>query len=253
MDRDVRSLTSGVCPRCGMQLVLSVPEPAEYAVTLTHRPSVLLPNMEAVLSIRVREPDANLPVKRFEIVHEKLMHVLLVSENLQMFQHLHPRLLDDGSFALPLRLPESGMYRLLFDFYPSGGTPQLAVKTLFVSGVVPERTVLVPSAGSYRAENLAASLRTEPAAPIAGIGCKLFFTLDPAEGVEKYLGAWGHMLIASADLIDLLHVHPFLADPQGVIQFDVLFPRPGLYRLWTQFQRAGVINTVVFTLSVADL
>jgi len=59
-------------------------------------------------------------------------------------------------------------------------------------------------------------------------------------------------LVASADLIDLLHTHPFLVTG-GVIQFNVIFPRDGLYRVWTQFQRSGVVNTVVFTIPVKAL
>jgi hypothetical protein len=39
----------------------------------------------------------------------------------------------------------------------------------------------------------------------------------------------------------------------GDIQFNIIFPRPGLYRIWTQFQRGGVVNTTVFTLPVKAL
>ena len=60
------------------------------------------------------------------------------------------------------------------------------------------------------------------------------------------------MLAASSDLIDLLHIHPFLVKG-GDIQFNILFPRPGLYRIWTQFQRSGVVNLVVFTVQVKAL
>jgi hypothetical protein len=60
------------------------------------------------------------------------------------------------------------------------------------------------------------------------------------------------MLAASSDLIDLLHVHPFLVKG-GDIQFNLIFPRPGLYRIWTQFQRSEVVNTTVFTVPVKAL
>ena len=100
---------------------------------------------------------------------------------------------------------------------------------------------------------MAASLRLDPEQPLAGFETKLFFTLDPAAGLEPYLGAWGHMLAVSEDLIDLLHLHPFLADGGPSVQFNVLFPRPGLYRIWTQFQRRGVVNTVSFTVPVTSL
>jgi hypothetical protein len=59
------------------------------------------------------------------------------------------------------------------------------------------------------------SLQTDPPHPIAGTKTMMFFKLDPAEGIEKYIGAWGHMLAASDDLIDLIHTHPFVVAEEG--------------------------------------
>jgi hypothetical protein len=81
----------------------------------------------------------------------------------------------------------------------------------------------------------------------------MFFKLDPGEGLEKYLGAWGHMMAASDDLIDMIHTHPFIADGGPAMQFNVYFPRPRPYRVWVQFQRKGVVNTVYFDVPVHDL
>jgi hypothetical protein len=143
------------------------------------------------------------------------------------------------------------MYRLLADYYPAGGTPQLAVSTLFLTGRAPD-TKLVPSLAPCKSTNLTATLRTDPEELLAGLESRLTFSLSPADNLQTYLGAWGHMLAASGDLIDLLHVHPFLVRG-GDIQFNVIFPRPGLYRIWTQFQRSGEVNTTVFTVSVKSL
>ena len=251
MDPDVRSDNPGVCPRCGMKLVLSVPDRVEYPLELSHSPALLRPGHPVTITLRVLDPKTGRPVQSFQIVHEKLMHVFLVSENLEFFVHDHPVQQADGCFSLTTTLPYGGMYRLLADYYPSGSVPQLAVNTLFVSGKS-ERAKLTPSLAPSKAANLTASLRLEPEQPIAGLETKLFFSLNPAEGLEPYLGAAGHMLAASADLIDLLHLHPFLTNAKD-IQFNVIFPRPGMYRVWTQFQRKGVVNTVVFTVPVKGL
>lgn len=90
----------------------------------------------------------------------------------------------------------------------------------------------------------------EPEKPLAGFKTLMFFRLDTAEGLESYLGAWGHMLAASSDLIDMIHNHPFIADGGPNVQFNIIFPRPGVYRVWVQFQRKGVVNTVGFNVPV---
>lgn len=251
MDPDVRSDKPGVCPRCGMTLVLSVPDRIEYPLDISHSPALLHAGRPVTITLRVLDPITRQPVRNFEVVHEKLMHLFLVSENLEFFAHDHPVPEPDGSFRLVTTLPYGGMYRLLADYYPSGSVPQLAVSTLFVSGATTPAGLAISLAPS-RAMNLTASLRLEPEQPIAGLETKLFFTLTPAEGLEPYLGAAGHMLAASADLIDLLHLHPFLSTG-GNIQFNIIFPRSGIYRVWTQFQRESVVNTVIFTIPVKDL
>jgi len=252
MDPDYRSDKPGKCPRCGMTLVLHVPDRIEYPLEVTQSPELLRPGDTATLTFRVLNPATNQPVKHFEIVHEKLMHLFIVSENLGFFAHVHPVPQPDGSFVLKQQLPDGGMYRMLADFYPSGSVPQLAVDTLFVSGTS-KHIDLLPSLAPSKSVNLTASLRLEPAIPLAGLETKMFYTLQPGEGLQPYLGAWGHMLVASADLVDMIHLHPFIANGSPDVQFNLTFPRPGLYRIWTQFQRQGEVNTVVFTVPVKAL
>ena len=61
------------------------------------------------------------------------------------------------------------------------------------------------------------------------------------------------MLAASDDLIDMMHQHPFIADGGPQVEFRVVFPRPRTYRMWVQFQRNGVVNTVHFDVPVTKL
>jgi hypothetical protein len=58
------------------------------------------------------------------------------------------------------------------------------------------------------------------------------------------------MLVASNDLIDMMHEHPFLADGGPRVEYEVVFPRPGAYRVWVQFQSAGEVNTATFDVPV---
>ena len=252
MDPDYRSNAPGACPKCGMKLVLGIPERLEYPLLISQSPDALKPGDLVTIKLSILNPVTMVQVKQFQTVHEKLIHLFIVSENLEFFAHVHPVSQPDGSFQYQTTLPYPGMYRLLADFYPSGSVPQLAVGTLFVSGTGASGTPPI-SLSPQPAENLTVSLRSDPEVPIAGLETKLFFSLSPPDGIEPYLGAWAHMLSASSDLVDLLHLHPSFALIRGTVQFNVLFPRPERYRIWTQFQRLGKVNTVVFTIPVRAL
>ncbi len=234
-----------------MKLVLNIPDRVEFVLDVSQSPPLLKPGDTVTLTFRVLSP-AGEAVKHFDIVHEKLMHLFLVSEDLEFFAHVHPVPQPDGSFKLDVMLPYSGMYRMLADYYPLGSVPQLSLDTIFVTGTA-RKPHLTASLEPCKSVNLVASLATDPEQPLSGLETRLLFILDPADGLEPYLGAWGHMLAASEDLIDLLHLHPFLANGGPSVQFNAIFPRPGLYKIWTQFQRKGEVNTVVFTVPVKSL
>jgi len=253
MDPDVRSATPGKCPRCGMTLVPGVPDPVEYPLDLSLTPHTPRAGDRLEFAFRIRDPKTGAPVTRFEIVHEKLFHMFVVSQDLEYFIHDHPVKAPNGTFRYEGRLPKRGMYRVLADYYPANGTPQLTVRTVSVPGGSLQTPKLEPDLVAKHTENLDVELVTEPPQPLAGFKTMMFFHVKPAGGLEPYLGAWGHMLAASDDLIDLIHTHPFLADGGPQIQFNVIFPRARTYRIWVQFQRKGVVNTSVFTVPVSVL
>jgi hypothetical protein len=254
MDPDVRSAKPGLCPRCGMQLVAGAFDILEYPVSLRLLPEAPRPGEEVQLSFTVGHPQNRSRVSEFELTHERLLHLFIVGQDLEFFRHEHPQLGSDGVFRLTTVFPTSGMYRLLSDFYPKHGTPQLIESTVFVSGgPIAAGTRLIPDLAPKRAANLEASLTLEPTLPIAGLKTLLFFDLNPGAGLERYLGAWGHMLAVSEDMVDMIHNHPFLGDGGPHVQFNMIFPRPVGYRLWVQFQRQGIVNTVRFDVPVSRL
>jgi hypothetical protein len=179
--------------------------------------------------------------------------MFIVSQDLQFFVHDHPVFQPDGNFLYETAFPKPGMYRILGDFYPDGATPQLIAKTVIVPGSGPPPANLQRDYSTKNAENMQVALTTDPPQPLAGQKTQLYFRLTPAEGLEKYLGAWAHMLAASDDLIDLIHTHPILADGGPQVQFSLVFPRARAYRVWVQFQRKGVVNTAHFDIPVTEL
>lgn len=247
MDPDVRSKGPSKCPKCGMALVAGIPDPREFEIEL--RTGRLHRGVPVPLTFRVIDPKTGKPAK-LQIIHEKLFHLFLVSEDLSFFAHEHPELRPDGSFVFAATFPKSGEYRVLCDVYPENATPQMIAKSLIVPGPTGREELRAEVVGPQKAENMSVTLRMEPPEPLAAKKTMLFFDLDPADGLEQYLGAWGHMLAASSDLVDMIHAHPAWEEVAKDVQFNVIFPRPGLHRVWVQFQRLGVVNTVAFTVPV---
>jgi hypothetical protein len=217
-----------------------------------------LPAGEPVeLKFELTDPRTGKRAANFEIVHEKLFHLFLASADLQYFVHDHPQLGADGVFRFTTTLPHPGIYRLLADAYPTGGTPQLIPRFLTTAGydksVAESITTPPPDLTSKQAENLSISLRTDPPEPTPGRKTMLFFRVEPGDGLEPYLGAWGHLLALSNDLIDSIHEHPIYANGGPEIQFNIFFPRAASYKVWLQVQRKGVVNTAAFTIPVNEL
>ncbi len=61
------------------------------------------------------------PVQNFEINHEKLLHLIVVSKDLSYFDHIHPEYKGSGEFEIATTFPAGGDYKLIADYVPAGG------------------------------------------------------------------------------------------------------------------------------------
>ncbi len=240
-----------------MTLEARIPAPVEYPMRVAIDPPAIPAGQPLEIDFRIDDPKTGAPVRDFQIVHEKYFHLFAIRSDLEFFAHEHPVLGPDGVFRHHMTFPGPGHYKLIGDFYPTGGTPQLISKIVTTAGF--SRSIedscthpaidIAPKKGT----NLEVALTMEPMRPIAGKKTLLFFHVTPAGGLEPYLGAWAHMLIASADFIDADHTHPSIANGGPDMQFNLFFPREAIYRVWVQFQRMGQVNTVAFTILVTAL
>ena len=258
MDSDVHSSAPGFCPKCGMKLVEGVKDTSEYRVSLAADPEAPRAADLTRLTFAVADPETGSPVRNFEVVHEKLYHVFVVSQDLSFFLHTHPERNGDEDFHLDVRFPKPGMYRVLSDFYPVGGTPQLITNTVIVSGkgFALQPAQIAADLSPRQTENSRVELAM-PQRIAAREKTPLSFRVTPDDGIEPYLGVMAHMLAASSDLIDMMHEHPVQAlnkdnNAAKELAFSVIFPRPGIYRVWVQFQRKGIVNTAAFNLPVGE-
>ena len=257
MHPDVRSPGSGKCPICTMPLVpIPPPRLGEYKIDVTVVPRA--GGGASGLELAVRDPETSEPVKGFVDVHERNLHLFIISRDLSQFAHLHPELGRDGTFVLRHELA-AGEYMLVADFLPTGGTSQLVQRAVVTPGYAGPLFGPLPELAPTASEQMAGGLRItmEAASPMARRETVVRFRMaDRASGLpvtdlEPYLGASGHMLVVNQDMTTAIHAHPDGAATTGpVVTFAPVFPAPGRYKLWAQFQRNGAVVTAAFVIDV---
>ena len=275
MHPEVTDNKPGVCPRCNMKLVKTAPpETTDYTVRIESIPKAPRAGEKVKLRFTVFHPLTDKQVKEFNIMHDMPFHLFVVSQDFESFQHIHPTRQADGSFTIETTLPRAGYYKLFCDFFPQGGSPQVTHHSLVTAGfrgdLLTAQARLTPDKTLTKTlEGTRFELRMEPAQAFAGKPAELKYHLvdektgQPVNDLQPYLGAWGHTLILSEDATDYLHSHPSEMIPEEMdrskltgspdVTFETFFPRPGNYRIWSQFQRSGRLITVSFTVAVPRL
>ena len=203
------------------------------------------------LRFAIESPDGD-PVTEFDELHERRMHLIVVRRDGTEFRHLHPEMDAAGTWSVPVRFAEAGVYRAFADFSVEGGQHTLA-GDLFVSGGGFESRPFpapqeVDEADGYE-------VRREAGGLAAGEHSELSFAVSeggrPVENLQPYLGAKGHLVALREGDLAFLHVHPEeTEDAPDEIVFDATFPTAGRYRLYLQFKHDGVVRTVEFTVVV---
>jgi hypothetical protein len=185
-------------------------------------------------------------VRDFDVEHTRRMHFIVVRRDMTGFQHLHPTESPDGTWSLPVTLPEAGSYRVFADF-SVGEKPYTLADDIAVDGSVRSQALPAP-ARSVDVDGLRVSL-TEGETK-AGTEFELGFTVT-REGrpvaVQDYLGAKGHLVALRRGDLAFLHVHP----DENSLKFMATFPTAGSYRLFLQFKTTdGRLHTAAFTQEV---
>jgi Heavy metal binding domain len=263
MHSHVRGNEGDTCRLCGMALVpVTSAIYGNFDLDLETRPRVVRAGQQVKYRFLVRQRDSRSVVRTYSTVHERPFHLFVVSHDLTYFVHLHPDQQRDSSFEAVIPLPKPGAYRLLADFVPAGAAPQWLEKTIVTSDYRGTLTGSAAALDADLADKIDGGLRVRlgMSPPAAGREQLMSFDLTDAEtaapivDLEPYLGASGHLLIVSQDIVDAAHSHPVaeVSTARGpTVVFQVLFPRAGLYRVWGQFQRAGRVITVSFTVPVS--
>lgn len=232
------------------------------------------------LELAIRYADTKEPVKEFELVHERLLHLIMTTEDMSWFEHQHPVRGEDGLFRLTWSFPRPGRYRLYADFTPADGDNQVKPLALTVGGGAEQSLALTPDTKRVKqVGDLRFELAIRPNRPLKMQLPSLFtYTVRdrsgrPVRDLQPFIGAMGHLLAISQDGKEVVHTHalqsatepsmgadetlkvtPAMVSEKGpTFSFKLTLDRSGIYKTWAQFARAGRVYTVPFTFLVQDL
>jgi hypothetical protein len=227
--------------------------------TLEYLSDLFKPNEPGNLKFAINSSGAHLRESDFEIVHEKIMHTIVVKKDLTEFQHVHPEINSDGVFALEgFVFPRAGHYRLFADFSPksighAGHHHSSMVLYHDITVGEPDEeerpNIQLISRDQAQGYDVTLSLAREGHMPT------LSFTIrrdgQLITDLENYLGALGHLVVLSQNNLEYLHAHPDnSAGPKqnGTIDFMVHFTASGLHKAFLQFQHEHKVVTSSFGL-----
>ena len=196
-------------------------------------PATLPVGKPATWTLKIADAATGQPVSKFDVVHDKLMHLIVVKNDLSWFNHIHPTHKGNGTFEVSALLPQEGSYKLYADYTPTGQKQEVSQREFATGGAAPapSNAVLTPDKmqGPWLVKKVAAHPEGDPdkkggavyevammpmPMPIkAGQDIMLHFQVRDAKGkpikdLQPYLGAMGHCVILSQDTTKYLHSHP---------------------------------------------
>ena len=163
--------------------------------------------------------------RRFDIVHARRMHLIVVRRDLGFFRHVHPRQLPDGAWTVALDVPTPGVYRAFADFSAAGKRTVLGVDLFARGRAYAESTTLhIPEPRMRRDGGM--------------------LRFDVGGRPLPYLGARGHLVVLREGDLAYVHTHP----KAGELAFELELPTPGRYRAFLQWRNGLGVQTAEFPL-----
>lgn len=233
------------------------PESTQITLTLPDKVTVNTPT-NLVIDVQDKQGKA---IDKFDIFQEKLMHLIVVSDDLQFFDHLHPDRKGNGRFTVTANFPVAGSYTIFSDYKPTGQKEQVSIARTTVNGVIPASTNL--DFGRIKTVDGTKVVLSASESELQ-VGQEVTFTFNltdansdrPIQDLQPYLGERGHLVILRQSQplskSDYIHAHALKNTPDGQVSFMTAFPKPGKYKLWGQFNRGGKIAIADFWVDVRD-
>lgn len=185
------------------------------------------------------------PVSDLDVNHEKLMHLIVVGTDLQVYKHLHPESTEPGVYQVEHGL-EDGEYKFFVDIKPKGLAYEVQPINFIIGSPdeghhhgLQKDEQLVKQVGDHLVTLKPTSLNVNE-------DIQLKFDLN-GEMPEQYLGALGHVVILDEKAEKYIHVHPH--DGNEPI-FETKFTEQGIYKIWAEFKFDGEVFVFPYVVEI---
>ncbi len=252
--------------------------PRTYKVELISDVTKLKPNEVSHITYKIKN-DKEETLKNFQIGHEKLMHLVVVREDLQYFQHVHPVFDSDTSqFKADISFITDGSYKLYADFTPAKFADNSKEKAFTAAvdvnvGNIKKYKPVSQKVSTEKLEVGEYGVKYElPSELKAKKELTYSLTIDkkgePVTNLENYLGALGHSVVINTKSMQYIHTHagkmkseehnPEHSDhgekEEGktgpTINFSTTFPEAGTYKIFTEFKHDEKVMIAEYVVEV---
>ncbi len=219
-------------------------------------------------------------VRDYQVELTKKLHVIIVNDDLSVFLHVHPRLLQNGHFVLDQHFPAEGKYHIFADATPAGLEQQVfrfdvgigAVSARHTGALIPTGTLV--TAGPY---TVTLSTATLTVGRPEMIQIHIAKHGAPARDLHPYLGVAAHAVLVQSTDQSYVHAHSMSGGSMGHMDLDagamthakspvnpdtaligpdsmlhVTLREPGEYKLWLQFRGGDALYVAPFVVTGRD-
>lgn len=180
------------------------------------------------IQIDLTDDEGNAP--ELKMTHEKEMHLIIVSEDLETFLHYHPEKESEGVFYVDTSL-DNDDYKAFVDIQPKDKEYMIEANNIVVGDTPSTGESALTADQSMTKEISDKTVSLQASGLEVGEDATLAFDLH-GEAPQSYLGALGHVVILDEAGEHFLHVHP---SSETETVFETQFDEPGLYKVWAEF------------------
>ena len=245
-------------------------------VSLDIKPDKVTAGSPADITVRIKDQNGG-PVKGLEVSHERILHAVIISRDLNIFAHIHaedlgpvtPEMIKNAALPLRFTFPRAGEYLIGIDFAAAGS---------LYSKAFPVKVGGSPHMGKAKTDfstrkkfgAYTVTLTISPKEIVAGKEATLKYIIEKdgkaVSDLEPYLGASMHVATVPINLKLFIHAHGMTPEephsPLGhmhatpplqfgpEIDVDIVFPVQGIYKVYSQVKHKGKVLLFDFMVDV---